>query len=218
MTYKFLDIIVVGSNISGLYFQLNDKVYLPGESINILEIGQQPPSRFDSGSTLICMTANINTACCRNSDGASVGSWYYPNRTEVPRPSNNYYSHFYRIGHTHQVRLTRQNNVLGPLGRYTCSVPDPQGRIWSATIIITSMVFILYYKAHLTYSKVEVILLVSWPPFMLGVYHNFAQKAVVTLSNSNPEKDTNYTVTMILTIAFLLGTNILPSNLIKILK
>ena len=69
-----------------------------------------------------------------------MGNWYYPNGTEVPRPSH-YHSHNYRIGYTHQVRLTRKKDVLGPLGRYTCSIPDPQGRIWSASIFLVGMAY-----------------------------------------------------------------------------
>ena len=65
-----------------------------------------------------------------------MGNWYYPNGTEVPRPNRNYYNHFYRTGYTHQVRLGHPNDVFGPLGSYTCSVPDQQGHIWNASIFI----------------------------------------------------------------------------------
>ena len=126
----------VTGNHSGLYFQLNGAIYLPGEVIKISDIGVQPDDRSNPGSTLVCMTENVNTACCRRREGISAGYWHYPNGTEVPLPKNGY-SLFYAIRYINQVRLTRQNNALGPLGSYTCSVPDPEGNIWNASIYLS---------------------------------------------------------------------------------
>jgi len=108
-------------------------------------IGDQPDDRSDPGSTLVCMTGNINKACCRRGDGARVGKWYYPNGTIV-YPLQYYYNYNgqYTISetrYTKQVRLVRRkgNNALGPTGIYTCSVPDEHGNLWNASILITGM-------------------------------------------------------------------------------
>ena len=83
------------------------------------------------------MTENVNTACCRYSDGARVGSWYYPNNgTEVPRRGQRY-SGINTIIHSQQIRLVRHDTALGPFGNYTCSVPDPAGNIWNASIYLS---------------------------------------------------------------------------------
>ena len=64
---------------------LENNVYIPGDSVPITDIGPQPGNRSDAGSTLVCVTTNVNTACCRGSDGGAIGEWYYPNGTRVPR-------------------------------------------------------------------------------------------------------------------------------------
>ena len=136
-----VDVIVLGSNISGLYFQLNGKIYLPGEFINGLDIGLQKRDRSDPGSTLICMTENINTPCCRSRDGANVGNWYYPNGAKVLRQQEGYSPHYYRIGYSNQVRLMTFHDTVNPSGNYTCSVPDQQGFVWNSSIFIYGILF-----------------------------------------------------------------------------
>ena len=86
------------------------------------------------------MTENINPECCRSRDGANVGNWYYPDRTKVPRTHENNNSPYNRVGDFNQVRLaSSKKNGFGPFGRYTCSVPDLQGHVWSASIFIKGM-------------------------------------------------------------------------------
>ena len=130
--------------LHGLYFMLNGMTYPPGDFVLISDIGPQPAYRNDSGSTLICVTTNVNTACCRSNDNnalsnataGSVGEWYYPNGTIVPRPGSNV-TDFERVRYTHQVRLGRAvSNSVPPLGGYTCRVPEPSGAIHRASIII----------------------------------------------------------------------------------
>ena len=105
---------------TGLYFNLNGVVYLPGDTVLItnIGIGRLGP---DPGSSLVCNTANVNTNCCRRSDGGNVGEWFFPNGTIVPC---NKTRDFTRTGFTHQVRLNHRNNAMTPLGTYTCVVPD----------------------------------------------------------------------------------------------
>ena len=72
------------------------------------------------------MTSNVNTQCCRTSDGGNVGEWHFPNGTMVPRNSAAVLADldFTRSGFTHQVRLNRRNNVMSPTGIYECRVHD----------------------------------------------------------------------------------------------
>ena len=107
---------------TGLYFQIGNNIYLPGQTVNISDIGEQPNyyyDRSDPGSTLICVTTNINRACCRRSDGGNVGEWYYPNGTIVNRLRNSPTDSFLRVGYAEQVRLLRKHDATRPLGVYT---------------------------------------------------------------------------------------------------
>ena len=110
---------------------------MPGESVSITDIGSNA-SLGDPGSTLVCVTSNVNTKCCRASDGWRVGEWYHPNGTKVPRnfgtPGDDILT---RSRYTEQVRLNRRANAVGPLGVYRCDVPaDPSGANISASITI----------------------------------------------------------------------------------
>ena len=106
---------------------LNNTIYLPGDSVLITDIGAQLlEDRTVVGSTLVCVTTNVNTHCCRGSDGGAVGDYYYPNNSMVIRGNaieigTNTFS---RYGYTEQVRLASVGNPLGPLGSYSCIVPD----------------------------------------------------------------------------------------------
>ena len=125
--------------------------------MSITDIGSNA-NLSDAGSTLVCMTSNVNTKCCRNSDGGRVGEWFYPNGTKVPRnfgtPADDIFT---RSGYTEQVRLNRQANAVGPLGVYRCDVPaEPPGAIISASIMIGGDV--------LTPRKLYSNILLSHPP------------------------------------------------------
>ena len=119
----------------GLYFSLNGVIHLPGDSVSITDIGSTGSG--DAGSTLMCVTSNVNTNCCSGSDGGRVGEWYHPDGTIVPRNAGNPGDDiFVRTGFTQQVRLNRRANATGPLGVYRCDVPDPSGANISASITI----------------------------------------------------------------------------------
>ncbi len=128
---------------SGLYFSLDDVIYNPGSSINIADIGEQPGDRNLAGSTLVCVTTNVNTQCCRGRDnpngGAIGGGWSDPSNTPIPAANtlDGATNVFARIVFTEQVRLAIVGTPLGPLGVYTCTVPDMNGVNVSATIMIT---------------------------------------------------------------------------------
>ena len=142
--YVYSYFFILGLPSTGLYFMLNGTVHLPGACVLISDIGPQPDNRNDSGSTLVCVTTNVNTACCRSNDNnaltnataGSVGDWLYPNGTHVPRGDSNVLE-LVRIGFTHQLRLAREPNSTPLLGVYTCIVPDPStGILDKASITI----------------------------------------------------------------------------------
>ena len=125
---------------------LKGVILLPGESVVISDIGPQTSDRSNTGSTLVCVTTNINTACCRridnnrvtNATAGAVGEWLYPNSTLVPRPGDVNVVDFARFGNTQQVRLGRVvPDSTTPLGVYTCQVPEPStGVLHNASITI----------------------------------------------------------------------------------
>ena len=108
--------------VGGLYFILNGTTYSSGATVPITSIGVI--NGEDAGSSLVCVTRNVNTMCCRGNDGGNVGEWHFPNGSIVPRNSASPNGDFTRSGFTHQVRLNRRNNALTPYGIYTCVVPD----------------------------------------------------------------------------------------------
>ena len=110
---------------TGLYFNLNGVVYLPGDTVLITDIGLSTvgEDRSDPGSSLLCITNNVNIYCCRASDGGNVGEWFFPDGTIVPRNRDSPNGDFTKTGFTHQVRLNRRNNAMTPLGTYECRVP-----------------------------------------------------------------------------------------------
>ena len=67
---------------AGLYFMLNNAIYLPGEAVFISDIGPEPANHSNFGCTLACITSSVNPICCNN--GSVVGDWFYPNHTIVP--------------------------------------------------------------------------------------------------------------------------------------
>ena len=109
-------------------------VYLPGDTILIADIGE-----FVSGTSLVCVTSNVNSQCCRRSDGGNVGEWYFPNGAVVPRNSLAGSADFTRSGFTHQVRLNRRNNATSPTGTFECRVPDGvTGELVNASVTLIS--------------------------------------------------------------------------------
>jgi len=124
------------TNMPQLYFQLRNRTLLPRESVNITEIGQPSRYKADPGSSLVCLTTYFSTSCCRSSDGG-LGTWYFPNGTEVPGHRFSDYSSFVRKRYFQEVRLSRSNGGVGPLGFYTCEVSDGRGNILRASVQIT---------------------------------------------------------------------------------
>ena len=123
---------------SGLYFEFLGERYDSGDTIYISDIGISNfgTALLGPGSSLACVTSEVNSQCCRGSDGGNVGEWYFPDGTIVPRNRQSPGGDFTRSGYTEQVRLNRRNDAMGPTGTYTCRVPDGEnsGLIHEATI------------------------------------------------------------------------------------
>ena len=94
-------------------------------------------NRTDPGASLVCVTSNVNTNCCRGNDGGNVGEWHFPSDMLVPRNSKAQTNDFTRSGFTHQVRLNRRNSATSPTGTYECRVPyGVTGELVNASIVL----------------------------------------------------------------------------------
>ena len=127
---------------SGLYFMVENRVYLPGNSVNLTDIGAQPDNRSNPASTLVCVTTNVNIDCCRrrdNNDIGAIGDWYYPNDDSVNDPGSASGENFTKYVFRHQLRLSSQGAPEGPLGVYRCEIPDGRGGYATASINITNI-------------------------------------------------------------------------------
>ncbi len=127
----------------GLYFTLNGTVYLSGATIPITDVGDGFPGTInppDPGPSLVCVTSNVNTMCCRGGDhhgSGSVGNWLFPNGTIVLGNSANPNGDFTRSPHTQQIRLNRKRtDIMSPTGVYTCHVPDESNTALTHTATI----------------------------------------------------------------------------------
>ncbi len=125
---------------------MSGTVYLHGDTILITDVGDSyPPDNTtnptDPGSSLVCITSNVNTMCCRGSDhpgSGAVGNWLFPNSTIVLRNSANKLGYITRSSHSQQIRLNRKRlNVLSPTGVYTCEVSDGSDNAIIHTATIT---------------------------------------------------------------------------------
>ncbi len=116
---------------SGLYFNLNGTIYLSGNTISITDVGDsflnETIKPDDPGPSLVCVTSNVNTKCCRADDHpgiGGVGNWLYPDGNTVPGNSNNT-NGFTRSYHFQQLRLNRKrHDIMFPFGVFTCVVRD----------------------------------------------------------------------------------------------
>ena len=120
---------------TGLFFSVSGTVYLPGDTVLITDIGNfTDPTLEGAANSLVCHTDNVNTQCCRGSDGGNVGEWHFPSGTIVPRNSAG--GDLTRSGFAQQVRLNRNTNTLTPTGDFSCRVPDWGGVTQSAVITV----------------------------------------------------------------------------------
>ena len=111
---------------TGIYFTLNGTVYLPGDTVLITDIGSHTTDDiFGTRSSLLCITSNVNTGCCRSTDNpfglGSRGDWYFPNGTRILSTQEN---NFYRVRYLQQIQLYRRNGAMSPTGDFTCEIPN----------------------------------------------------------------------------------------------
>ena len=123
---------------TGLYFTLSGTVYLPSDTILITDIGSEnTDDRSHPGSSLVCITTNVNTQCCRSADnpnGGARGDWYLPDETRIINTPD---TDFYRTRYTEQVRLNRRNDAMSPTGVFTCEVPNDGDSTMPFTATVT---------------------------------------------------------------------------------
>ena len=125
---------------------MSGSVYLPENTIPITDVGDSylpgdDTNQNDPGPSLVCVTSNVNTTCCRDADnpnGGGQGNWRYPNGTRVLRNHANRNGDFTRSSHSQQIRLNRKRpDVMSPTGVYTCEVPDESNTAMIHTATIT---------------------------------------------------------------------------------
>ncbi len=81
--------------------------FLPGDRTNPV----------DPGQSLVCVTSNVNTYCCRDSD--------HPGSGPVLHNTVNRNGSITRSYHTQQIRLNRKRpDVMSPTGVYIYEIPD----------------------------------------------------------------------------------------------
>ncbi len=71
----------------------------------------------------------------------AIGNWYPPTRPPVITLANlgQTTDTLYGVVHAQQVRLASRGAPVGPLGIYTCSVPNSNGILINATINIINI-------------------------------------------------------------------------------
>ena len=72
---------------------------------------------------LYCLTNRLE--CCRRSDGALAGQWYFPNGTAVGTSADGV--SIYRTRGPSEILLNRRNNATMPTGVFRCEIPDASG-------------------------------------------------------------------------------------------
>ena len=72
--------------------------------------------------------------CCHGDN--RMGEWYFPNMTKVKTEGAG--ESFYRNRGPSVVRLHRRHNVMMPTGEFCCEIPDVDGMIQRAYIIVSS--------------------------------------------------------------------------------
>ena len=138
---------------------MGNSTYLPGDSVLLIDIGEQPHHRADPGNTLVCVTINVNTNCCRGNDnpnGGAVGDFLGPDGVPITTFNNIGVATdiIYSVRYAYQLRLAKRGFPTDLLGEYKCIVPGWEGyvtaninisskynleRIFSMRLIVTGM-------------------------------------------------------------------------------
>ena len=80
----------------------------------------------EGSGSLHCLTNRVD--CCRRSDteGTTVGSWYFPNNRSALENEDSSGS-FYETSGPSVVRLNVRHNAMSPTGVLCCEIPDASG-------------------------------------------------------------------------------------------
>ena len=126
----------------GLYFMMGNTIYNSGDTVNINAIGNQPIDLSDPGTTLVCVTSNVNDRCCRSNDNLDMGA--LGNILDSNGQNLNDLSDIRSdtdalivVRHNQKLRLGKVGSPTGPLGVYTCVVPDMSGSDVTANITLS---------------------------------------------------------------------------------
>ena len=127
---------------TGLYFMKGNTIYNSGDTVNINAIGNQPIDHSDPGTTLVCVTSNINHHCCRNKDNPNMGALGYIVDSNGQNLNDLRYigsatDDLFVVRRNQQLRLGKVGSPTGPLGVYTCVVPDMSGSDVTANITLS---------------------------------------------------------------------------------
>ena len=125
-------------------FILHNQTCLNNSIVAINDIGEED-------NALLCVTDK--TDCCGKMDGEKMGEFYYPDNSAVVFSST---ISLYRTRGTKVVRLNRRNNVLSPIGRYRCEIPDANGNMQDIYIDITSMYIQCFTRSAAVKSEADV--------------------------------------------------------------
>ncbi len=101
---------------------MNGTVYLPEDAILLTDVGDSfPPgdtnNPTDPGPSLVCVTSNVNTMCCRGSDhpgDGPVGNWFYPDGIIVLGNSANPNGDFLEVHTPNKYVLTGRELMSCP--------------------------------------------------------------------------------------------------------
>ena len=107
-------------------------------------IGEFDLGDLNPGGSVVCDTAQVNTQCCRRTDGGNAGEWFFSDESIVPRRAPG--ALIYRTGFTQQVRLNFASSLTlaDQLGTYTCEVPNEGGtQTFEKTITIGKWFLVL---------------------------------------------------------------------------
>ena len=102
---------------------LRGNTYVDGDTVLITDIGE------GDDAALLCVTDRED--CCIYQ---FMGQFYYPDGSTVNVRGSG--DSLYRNRGDGLIRLNRRNNVLSPLGRYRCDIPDSRGVVQSIYINI----------------------------------------------------------------------------------
>jgi len=129
------------ATLPGLRIMLNN-IDITENEVNITSIGGQPSDRYNPGSTLACVTDEVNRNCCRNIDTTGdtrIGGWYHNNQAIVAANAASGSNIFVNVFAFRQVRLAVKG-VPTTIGVYTCRVPHENGTIIQASISVINVV------------------------------------------------------------------------------